>query len=134
MTLRNYILLGLAEYVAMVAGILFATHGQEKLLAAAIALAMVGPVWMIGRRSWVRKNSDNTPRVGASTIRPQVSLIISFVGLCSIASILPGYFQRRDWMGLVVFSFMALWFLHGMYLAKQRWNRLKNPEESGRAA
>jgi len=68
MTIRNYILLGLAEYLAMAAGILLATSGREKLLAALIPLALVVPIGFLAYRLSVRRPPDHTRGVdkGAS--------------------------------------------------------------------
>jgi hypothetical protein len=127
MTLRNYILFGLGLYAAMLAGILVATSGREKLLAAAVSLAVIGPMWMFGRRSWVRPR-DGIPPADRRMMKPQITMTIAALAICSTLWSVAYYYERRQWIGVVGNSYMTLCFLYMMYLAKQRWNKGK---ESG---
>ena len=64
MTLEGRILLEVAQYAAMAAGILIATSGRFKLLAATIPLAFLGPFWIWAFFRWRRARrplSTNPP-------------------------------------------------------------------------
>jgi hypothetical protein len=136
MTFRNYILFGLALVVVLTAGFLFAFSGIERWRAAAMALAIVGPMWMIGRPGWMRQHLDDRPQADATMkpLKPQISLIIVAVGFCSTAWNTTHYYRRADWVGLFFNAVLTLWFFHIMYLAIQRWGKLKRSEDGTRVA
>lgn len=67
MTLKGRILLEAAQYAAMAAGILTATSGRFKLLAATIPLAFLGPFWIWAFFRWRRARRAPTTNPPGAT-------------------------------------------------------------------
>jgi hypothetical protein len=62
MTTRGRILLEIAQYLAITAGILVATSGRFKLLAATVPLLLLGPFWLVALVRARRKRASHEAR------------------------------------------------------------------------
>lgn len=55
MTTRGQVLLDLAEYLAMAAGVYFGMKGRMPWVAALVPLVLLGPFWLHRFMKWRRK-------------------------------------------------------------------------------
>lgn len=131
---RNCILFGILQYLAMAAGILGATRGREKLLAGVIPLALVVPMWIYGYRKLFPRNPGQVAG-GGTAMKPQTGLIIWIILLCSSIWTGTHYYQRADWVGVVVNSLLVVAYLVVVWdYARRLWGKPKGSESRGGVA